>query len=205
MQASCSARPIRPTQIINETLSRSFDLHGQTPDQQALAQAIEAGIDLTGGESELKAHPVAIWLENAIALEDREGQLVRGKPRRLSDIANALADASGKSYRAMPSVPARPASLDQHRQSAIAEQGRRYTLLPFKLHQFISQTGSVYTTLDQDENRFITLEPGVYRVEDGAKKPIYPNVFSRASGHAFICVSRQGNKLEPREFRASSN
>ena len=35
--------------------------------------------------------------------------------------------------------------------------GSRYTILPFKLHQFISQTGSVYTTLDQDENRFITL------------------------------------------------
>jgi hypothetical protein len=87
----------------------------------------------------------------------------------------------------------------------IQDNGQRYTLLPFKLHQFISQTGSVYTTLDQDENRFITLEPGVYRVDDGFKKPIYPSVFSRASGHAFICVSKQGNKLEPREFRVSSD
>ena len=83
----------------------------------------------------------------------------------------------------------------------LQDSGQRYTILPFKLHQFISQTGSVYTTLDQDENRFITLEPGVYKQDEAEKKPIFPNVFSRASGHAFICVSRIGDRLEPREFR----
>jgi superfamily II DNA or RNA helicase len=86
----------------------------------------------------------------------------------------------------------------------LQDAGQRYTLLPFKLHQFISQTGSVYTTLDQDENRHITLEPGVYLKDDADKKPIFPNVFSRASGYAFICVSRVGDKLEPREFRELS-
>src|SRR5262249_4909653 len=84
------------------------------------------------------------------------------------------------------------------------QQDSRRTLLPFKLHQFISQTGSVYTTLDQDENRFVTLEPGVYKQDEADKKPIFPNVFSRATGHAFICVSRVDNRLEPREFRESS-
>lgn len=36
----------------------------------------------------------------------------------------------------------------------LQDEGQRYTILPFKLHQFISQTGAVYTTLtlDQDEN-----------------------------------------------------
>ena len=86
----------------------------------------------------------------------------------------------------------------------LQDAGHRYTILPFKLHQFISQTGSVYTTLDQDEQRFITLEPGVYKQDEEEKKPIFANVFSRASGHAFICVSRIGNRLEPREFRDSS-
>lgn len=85
----------------------------------------------------------------------------------------------------------------------LQQTGQR-TLLPFKLHQFISQTGSVYTTLDQDENRFATLEPGVYKQDEADKKPIFPNVFSRATGHAFICVSRIENRLEPREFRKSS-
>jgi hypothetical protein len=83
----------------------------------------------------------------------------------------------------------------------LQQSGERYTLLPFKLHQFISQTGSVYTTLDQDENRYITLEPGMFKEDEADKKPIFPNVFSRTSGHPFICVSRVGDRLEPREFR----
>ena len=86
----------------------------------------------------------------------------------------------------------------------LQDVGRRYTILPFKLHQFISQTGSVYTTLDQDDGRFITLEPGVYKSDEEDKKPIFPNVFSRATGQAFICVSHIGNRLEPREFREIS-
>jgi len=46
--------------------------------------------------------------------------------------------------------------------------------------------------LDQDEsNRFITLEPGIYKQDDENKKRIYPNVFSRATGQPFLCVSSQ--------------
>ena len=85
----------------------------------------------------------------------------------------------------------------------IMEHGSRYTLLPFKLHQFIAQTGSVYTTLDQDDDRFITLEPGIFKQDDDNRKPIFPNVFSRATGYPFICVSLADGKLKPREFRAT--
>jgi hypothetical protein len=84
-------------------------------------------------------------------------------------------------------------------------KGSRYTILPFTLHQFIAQTGSVYTTLDQDQNRFITLEPGIYKQDEQNRKPIFPNVFSRATGHPFICVSYLGDRFEPREFRESSD
>ena len=86
----------------------------------------------------------------------------------------------------------------------IQEGGSRYTLLPFKLHQFIAQTGSVYTTLDQDGERFITLEPGIYKHDD-SNKPIFANVFSRATGHPFICVSLAESQLAPREFRAAGD
>ena len=58
------------------------------------------------------------------------------------------------------------------------------------------QTGPVYTTLDQGDDRFITLEPGIYKEDDEAKRPIFRNVFSRATGHPFICVSRVGDRLE---------
>jgi hypothetical protein len=162
-----------------------------------LADAIANGVDFGGTEEALKSHPVAIWLESAIALEAREGQLVRGRPRQLREIAGALAGASGQpeeECRTFLKEILQWISLVNQR---LQDSGRRYTLLPFKLHQFISQTGSVYTTLDQDENRFITLEPGVYRVEDGAKKPIF-RMSSRAPAdkHSYASPGRAtGSKL----------
>jgi len=198
-------KPFVPEQIINETLARSLDYKGLLPSSDALAQAIEAGIDHNADADILKFHPIAVWLENAVALEERENRLVRGKPQRLTTIAASLSIASGKTPDDCEVFLKKLLQWISAVNQRMQEVGQRYTQLPFKLHQFISQTGSVYTTLDQDENRFITLEPGVFKADEEDKKPIFPNVFSRASGHAFICVSRMGNRLEPREFRESSD
>ena len=197
-------KPFTAEQIVIETLDRSCSVKGTVPGLTELASALRGTVTPDTDLQELKDNPVAIWLENRVALDVQEGELVRGKPRRISEIIALLSQESG--------VPADFCRkfLEQLLQSVSAankrlrEAGIIYTVLPFKLHQFISQTGSVYTTLDQDENRFITLEPGVYKQDEEDKKPIYPLVFSRASGHPFICVSRSGNRLEPREFRESS-
>lgn len=194
-----------PDQIINETLARSLGYDGYLPALSLLAKAIDDGVDQNADADVLKVHPVAVWLENKIALEEREGILVRGKPLRLSEIAKSLALESAISEEQCQEFLIQLLQWISVVNQRTQDAGLRYTQLPFKLHQFISQTGSVYTTLDQDEGRFITLEPGVYKVDDDEKKPIFPNVFSRASGHAFICVSKLGNRLEPREFRSSSD
>lgn len=191
-------------QVVIETLDRSCSFNNTIPGGTALTRAIEAGVTPDSDLQALKDNPVAIWLENRIALDVQEGVLVRGKPKRISGIIAALAEEAGVSPN-----PCRSYLQDLLQSISIANKRLRdagviYTLLPFKLHQFISQTGSVYTTLDQDENRFITLEPGIYKQDEEDKKPIFPIVFSRASGHPFICVSRAGDHLEPREFRESS-
>lgn len=188
-------------QVVNEKLTRSLASDGTVPPRNKLADAITDGINLEVGIDKLKTHPVAIWLENKVALDLREGILVRGKPKQLREIAQELANDSG-----MPADICRTFLQELLQWISLAnlklqQSGERYTLLPFKLHQFISQTGSVYTTLDQDDNRFITLEPGMYKEDEADKKPIFPNVFSRSSGHPFLCVTRSGERLEPREFR----
>jgi hypothetical protein len=195
-------RQFTSDQIVNERLSRSLADSGELPSNQALAQAIGAGIDVRAGEAVLRSHSVAVWLENRIAVEERDGRLVRRLPLRINEVVVALSEASGLSEdKCRPCLADMLLWISMVNQE-IMKKGSRYTILPFKLHQFISQTGSVYTTLDQDENRFITLEPGVYK-QDDQRKPIFPNVFSRATGHPFICVSRSGERLEPREFRES--
>ncbi len=197
-------RPFTPEQVVPETLTRSLSFANVLPTGAELAAAIQHGINPEDDVDTLKTHPVAVWLENCVALEERDGHLVRRKPQHISDIVAALAQASGVAdgvcRQFLADLLQWTSAVNQRPQGA----GQRYTILPFKLHQFISQTGSVYTTLDQDESRFITLEPGVYKQDEAEKKPIFANVFSRASGHAFLCVSRIDHRLEPREFRDSS-
>ena len=197
-------KPFAKEQVINETLDRSLTFSGALPSRKLLADAISVGINPDDDVEKLKTHAVAIWLENRVALALRENQLVRGKPQRMTDIITALAEESGLPETSCQQFLVQLLQWISAANQRLQDAGERYTILPFKLHQFISQTGSVYTTLDQDENRFITLEPGVYKQDEADKKPIYPNVFSRASGYAFISVSRVGNRLEPREFRESS-
>jgi superfamily II DNA/RNA helicase len=197
-------RAFAANQVINETLTRSLLFDGSLPNSSKLAAAITQGINVNEDAESLKAHPVAVWLENQVALEARDGLLVRGKPRRIHEIVASLAKDSGHTESICRDFLEKLLQWISAANKRLQDSGMRYTLLPFKLHQFISQTGSIYTTLDQDSNRFITLEPGVFKEDDENKKPIFPNVFSRASGHAFICVSRVGNKLEPREFRDSA-
>jgi superfamily II DNA/RNA helicase len=197
-------RPFETNQIVDETLARSLDVAGPQPSREELSAAIGAQIDPDTGETELRKHPVAVWLENRVALEERDGRLARRMPMGFGDVVAALAEDSGapedRCRLALEATLQWVSTVNQR----IQDGGSRYTLLPFKLHQFIAQTGSVYTTLDQGEERFITLEPGIYKHDD-SNKPIFANVFSRATGHPFICVSLADGHLVPREFRAAGD
>lgn len=194
-------KPFQASQIITETLTRSLNMPPEPLTATQLAVAIQNNHLPTSDD--LRNHPIAIWLENKIALQERDGRLLRGRPQTINAIATQLAQDSNLA--SQPCATYLKTLLNQisqiNQQSQAAGQP---TALPFKLHQFISQTGTVYTTLDQAQKRYITLEPGVFKPDEDSKKPIFPNVFSRASGHPFICLSRPGNRLEPREFQDSS-
>ena len=181
-----------PNQVVNEKLTRSLSSDGSIPERDKLSAGITTGVDMEAGIEVLKVHPIAVWLENKVALDLRDGELVRGKPRRMSEIVADLAVDSG-----IPEDRCRPFLQDLLQWISVVnvhlqQSGERYTLLPFKLHQFISQTGSVYTTLDQDENRYITLEPGMFKEDEADKKPI----FSRTTGNWPVpnCLSVSGSR-----------
>ncbi|HQU92842.1 MAG TPA: DEAD/DEAH box helicase, partial [Pyrinomonadaceae bacterium] len=196
-------RQFEPNQIVNETLARS--LESSNPDTGSLADSVETPIDSDADEAALRSHPVAVWIENNIALEETASGLSRRKPLQISQVVAALSAASGStegvSLECLRNILLWISKVNQKVQA----EGSRYTLLPFKLHQFFAQTGSVYTTLDQGSDRYITLEPGLYKEDERPQKPIYPNVFSRESGHAFVCVSIVENRMIPREFKMTAD
>ena len=202
--SSLFGKAFSPSQVVNETLARSLPDSAAAKAKTDLSAAIRNGVTPSEDRAALCAHPVAHWMEREAAVEEKGGVLVRRRPRSVGDLARALSEASGEpepSCRAaLESVLLWISTVN----AAIQRSGNRDTVLPFRLHQFISQTGSVYTTLDQGVERFITLEPGIYKADEENQKPIFPNVFSRTSGHPFICVKRQGSRLFPREFMDNS-
>ena len=193
-----------PDQIVGEKLTRSLGA-GHLPGREALSAAISAPLPPDPTYSFLSSHPVLIWLEQVVALKEQDGELVHREPLRLLEISEQLAAASGRT----------PGDCQTHLRALLhrvslsnaeaTRAGRRNEIiLPFKLHQFFAQTGAVYVTLETPERRLVTLDPNIrHKEEDGIRKPLFPVVFSRASGHAFICVTRRSDgTLVPREFRA---
>ena len=182
-------------QIVNESLSRSFGTGGYVPSKEELIASVQTGITTQNSEKDLNKSPLAIWLENRIALTEKEGVLVRNKPISFSEISATLSDESGiDKEQCTKQLSALLEWLN------VVNENAKTPYLPFKLHQFISQTGSVYITLNYEK---ITLEAGAYTSDDGEKTPLFPIVFSRVSGQEFICVlkDKESNRLMPREFR----
>jgi len=198
-------------QIISEDLERSLDLSGVIPELGELKTAVQTRDLDFNSEDELKTHPTAVWLENAIALKknDQDSALERAKPIPKSEIATRLINAAGLGAESLGTVVQHLEDLFvaiNNLNQRLVDQGKRYTLLPFRLHQFFAQTGSVYATLDAPDKRHITLQPGLhFAVEDEPDRFLFPHVFSRASGKTFICVylDEAKDKLLPREFNDS--
>ena len=191
-------------QVVIESLVPSLSKSEHIDLKSSVIETIERGIDKSAGYAKLINNALAKWLEKHIALlELNDSIVVRNKPMTVEQIIQQLKDFTDLSYeacyRALEDLLHWIAEVN-----VASENNKEKTILPFKLHQFISQTGSVYITLDEkDEDKMLTLQAGVYISKDGGdKKPIYPIVFSRESGHEFVCVTKnqETKKLDPREF-----
>lgn len=187
---------IRAGQVVNEYLVRSIG-SGQKVTAGDLTAAIEFGIDAENPADKFEMHPTAIWLEQEVALELKEGILVRRKPATLSSIAERLANsakvAKGKAYSHLYELLEWANVLN-------SRERKTKNFLPYRIHQFIAQTGAVYSTLADQENRQLYLDAGLYA--DNEETKLYPLVFSRSSGHEFYVIKLDGNqsKVLPRDF-----
>ncbi len=188
-------------QIINEYLARCFDPDGNLPDKEELIKALQNVINPDDAEKNLIAFPLSTWLENKIALTENSGMLVRQKPMPFSQIAQQLVNDTGLDLTICESQIKIYLSWLSNVNKSLKEG--RYTYLPYKVHQLISQTGAVYVSIDSGDDRVISLDPANHKGRGDSKIPLYPVVFSRISGHEFICVNKDidNEVLRPREFR----
>jgi hypothetical protein len=187
------ASTFTPDQIISEYLVASLAKKNVTAD--ALRTCVLQPVPINASAEQFEQYETAIWLEQNVALEEREGRLVRRKPITLSDIAENLAIAAGVEKGQAKQHLSRLLEWANGLNSAPDKQ-RNY--LPFRIHQFVAQTGSVYATLGSREARQLRLEAGLYADKH---TNLYPILFSRDSGHEFYCVRLNEEKklVLPRE------
>ncbi|MDD3473923.1 MAG: DEAD/DEAH box helicase, partial [Syntrophaceae bacterium] len=197
------AENISSSQVVDETLETTTNFKGSLPGSFDLQESIHQPIDKNSDQEVFRNHPLAIWLENKIALAKTDaGTIRRGRPLPLREIIEQLAKDAVES------------DIEKCKQALISlfewsellnikYLDQKISFLPFKIHQFISQTGNVYVTLENRTNRKITLTDGMYiKEESGEEKTLFPVLFSRYSGFDFICVKKNftEQKLEPREI-----
>lgn len=199
-------RPFQESQIIDEEFELGFKELDEGTKSQKLIEALNSEIDSRGTSEELSSNALGAWLELEIGLQKKESKYVRRKPKTLSEITKNLSEITGISQEICRQQVQKLLKWAERINVENEKTGIRKKWLPYKLHQFISQTGSVHVTLKppakRDIESDIKLDASYYAMEDGDSVPLYPIVFSRMSGHEFLCVKRDeyDQRFEPRPF-----
>ncbi|MBK7387653.1 MAG: hypothetical protein IPI23_00890 [Bacteroidetes bacterium] len=154
-------------------------------------------------------NPIAIWLERTIAVRSEGNHKRRNEPKSLKTIAKEFSLETGISDEEAEKKIIEILIWAESLNIASAREKKKDTILPFKLHQFISQTGYVYVTFDSADKRHITLDPNpfVKLSENDPEVPVFQTVFSRVSGVEFICVRKDFSEsnLIFRDFHENQN
>jgi superfamily II DNA/RNA helicase/very-short-patch-repair endonuclease len=198
-----------PENVIVESLT--YSTKEIIPTNDELRSALKSEIK-DKSKAAILENSVARWLERTIAVRNEGDNKRRNDPKSLKTIASELSKETGISATLCENKIIEILIWAESINIESVKAKKKDTVLPFKLHQFISQTGYVYVTLEKANQRYATLEPNpfVKLFEDEPEVPVYQTVFSRISGEEFICVRKNysnehGNKLVFRDFNENQN
>ncbi|RMF26728.1 MAG: DEAD/DEAH box helicase, partial [Cyanobacteria bacterium J083] len=174
---------VKPDNIIDETLEPAITRANPTVPE--LTEALKNGLPPEEQQTPeaFKGHPLSKWIEMNLGLDEENGHLVRRTPIALSVGSEELAKFTGIDVKTCSET-----LKQMFFWSSRIDEG-----LPFRLHQFISQGGSVYATLESKEKRYLTLE-GQYKTT--GDRLLFPLVFCRECGQDYYVVRYNTDKNE---------
>ncbi|UVJ40565.1 DEAD/DEAH box helicase [Arthrobacter sp. CJ23] len=178
---------VPPENIVTESLVRA------TLDRQQSAEALRDAVrergdaeftsaTLSGGYTLMQSDPLASWIEDTFGLttEPSSQKLIRSVPKTVTGAAEVLAEVTGMDAKRCATA-IRATLLAGSKAKSMATQR---PLFAFRLHQFISKGGSVYTTLEPEATRLIETE---FQVTSGSEeKRLYPLAFCRECGQEYL-------------------
>ena len=195
---------VRADHVITETLVRATT--GGTTDASALRQAVIARGDAESDDPDLKAgidalsrDPLASWIEDefGIAAEPTTGILIRKSPTTVDLAAGKLSaqtgqrpDQCGNAIRATLLAGAR-----------VIHPSTRRPLFAFRLPQFLSKGGTVFTTLEPEQTRPIESDYQVV-LPGEPERPLFPLAFCRECGQEYLMARRNPGAGHVAQFKA---
>jgi Lhr-like helicase len=179
--------PIGPESVIDESLQRATD-DSLTLDSVGpqLAHVLTSAFPDVLTDEILEKHPLAVWTELAIGLEDAQ-ELKRKKPIPVQDAVELLSKDSGVDLEIC-----RSALETFLTRISLAETDRGGSgtgaFLAFKLHQFFSGAGEIFTTLTERPRN--ALFDGQLEDPSAPGHRLYPTRFCRECGHEVHVVTK---------------
>ena len=189
---------VEPESVITETLRRRTAGEGPL-DPGRLAESVQNGWPDSSSFELLSSMPLARWIEENLGLEKESDTWVRARPKSIGTAAGELAKTIGLGEDACREA-IRRFLMDSHK--VCDKEGR--SLFAFRLHQFLSGAGSLYSTLEPEGDRWLTLEGQQYKPEDRSKR-LFEVVFCRECGQEYLPVWASWNRdklvsIESREL-----
>lgn len=198
---------VQPEHVVGETIRRAtwpLDLNSRA-DITALQTAVqEADQQPSTDHHVFVNNPLSSWVETTFGIkhEAGSGRLIRATPKTIRG-----EEGGARSLSLLAGLPE-----DTCRQAIertllkgyeIKNPATGFSMFAFRLHQFISRGESVYTSLEAEAERHLTLD-GQQFVPGGRDKILLPLVFCRECGQEYYCVwrrsDRAGDSFEPRDM-----
>jgi Lhr-like helicase len=193
---------ISPDAVIDESLWRATDRELKLANiREALGAAIDAELPQHLDDNALRAHPLAVWIELEIGISDGQ-RLSRRPPITIKEAAKRLAEHTGRDEERCRSQLQAALILMSQPSNERGGTGDR-AFMAFKLHQFISGAGHVYTTLRPPPQRRVTLDGQRFDPDDRDAR-LYASFFCRNCGqehHPVVLVEDGGiRRVLPRDI-----
>lgn len=186
---------VKPNNVIGETLQPVSDI--SQPTAEDLAEVLSGGSVPDSRDPNLFVeHPLCRWIEGTFGLREEDGKLVRAQALTIegeSGAADQLSRLTGIDIEVCATAIRK--TLLAGYDCKHPKTGR--PLFAFRLHQFISRGGSVYSSLESPATRHITLN-GQQFVPGDRSRNLFPLLFCRECGEDYHPVARHTDELGTR-------
>lgn len=184
--------PVSSDHVIGETLRRTTVEHdfGDEGTKQQLKGEILSEDEPTKEFDGFCQTAVASWIESVFGLrrEEETGRLIRRTPRALRGEMGAATELAAL-VGVEPSQAESAIEKYLYAGCDVEHPDTGFPVFAFRLHQFISRGDTVWSSLENEESRYITLR-GQQFVPGSRDKILVSLVFCRACGHPYYRVDR---------------